>query len=69
VHTKFYEDWFRHSKADEGEIQRHSDGDCIKLFYFLNQECRLKKKTEALHGNKNIKFCCKVDLHAPLKSS
>jgi hypothetical protein len=44
IHTKFYIDWFRHSKVDRWDTQTHRQhGDRISLLlFFQNMESRLK---------------------------
>jgi hypothetical protein len=44
MHTKFYNDWFSHSKVDGGDIQTHRQhGDRISLLsFFKNKESMLK---------------------------
>jgi hypothetical protein len=43
IHTKFHEDWFSHSKVDEGDTQTHRQhGDLISLLlFFQKKESRL----------------------------
>jgi hypothetical protein len=43
IHTKFHEDWFKHSKVDrEGIHGQHVDLSSLLLFFFLNKEGKLK---------------------------
>jgi hypothetical protein len=43
IHTKFHEDWFRHSKVNKGGYTYRQEGDFISLlFFFQNKESRLK---------------------------